>query len=116
MSDQTTWHQAMFGVEPNPQAKAEADNARAAASWTSTIVDGVAPTGQTFAGEVDTAMGRRAAAAKRDLRLAFAQAEVEQARLEMDRLGAFIGNPPLPMQEATHQAALARLRALEAEQ
>lgn len=112
MSDPTPWHQAMFGTATDPQAKLEADNAKAGASWVDAMKN-LGPPAVSF-GDSDSAMGR-AAAAKRDLRLAHAQAEAEQARLERDRIGIDIGSVPPAMQEETYRAALARLRALEAE-
>ena len=51
---------------------------------------------------------------QRDIALAYATAEAEQAKLEMDRLGRDIGSVPPLMQQETYRAALARLRALQA--
>ena len=100
------WNAAMFPKQPDadPNAQVHADAKKAAASWF----------GQPFNGAVAVTRGDGTSHQHR-IRLAHARAEVEQARLECDRLGVDIGNAPLPMQQATYVAALARLRALEAE-
>ena len=48
-------------------------------------------------------------------KLAVALAEVEQARLERDRLGVDIGSEPRPELQAAFVAALRKLRAVENE-
>ena len=53
---------------------------------------------------------------KRAIALKYAEAEVIQARLERDRLGADIGSQPPIAQQENYMAALAKLRALETEQ
>ena len=49
-------------------------------------------------------------------RLSIALAEVAQARVERDRLGADIGSTPRPELQAAYLAALVKLSAVEAEQ